>query len=73
MTSNNSFVCMSVIVNEYFSNNEPSILSSLSLITSKYEDKSPSFCVTNLIIVDVGSTNLFCSISTPDDVDILAS
>ena len=48
----------------------PALLSSIS---SKCVDYLPSFCVPNRIKVDKGPSNLFCSISTPEGVDILAS
>ena len=52
---------------------ESSIPISISLTISKYVDKLPSFCVNNLILVEMGPMSLFCSISNPADVDVLAS
>ena len=73
MTSDDSSINFSVIVNENLFNDELLIPSSLSSIISKYEDKSASFCVTNRIIVERGPTYLFCSTSTPLDDEISAS
>ena len=44
-----------------------------SLISSKYDNISTSLLVNSLIIVDVGPTFLFISISDPEVVEILAS
>ena len=72
MTFNNNSIICSMIVDEYFFNEEFSLPASLSSILSKYVDKSPFFCVTNVIKVQIGPTYLFCSISTPEEKDIRA-
>ena len=53
--------------------NEIIILSSLPSIISKYVARSPSLGVKNLNIYHVGQTSFLCSVSVPDDVEIVVS